>query len=133
MKKTFSVLLIAIFSFGFLSFSITRQELVGTWRWLHVENLETDQKIDVSELTMGMAKEVRTQFNEDNSYQERKTNSKNNSVSTTEGKWQLEEEGSVLSMMFNGKTRPSKIVSFKNDTLIVEMRNPLNLVMVKEK
>ena len=133
MKKTFSVLLIAIFSFGFLSFSITKQELVGTWRWIHVLNSNTGQEMNVSELTMGMAKEVKTQFKDENTYVELTTNTEDNSVSTKEGQWELAKDGATLTMISKGKTLPSKIVSLRNDTLVVEMRSPMNLVMVKEK
>ena len=132
MKKTFSVLLIAIFSFGFLSFSITKQELLGTWRWIHVVNSNTGQKIGINELSMGMSKEVKVQFKEDNTYVELKTRNDDNSVSTTEGQWQLDKEGAILTMVSKGKSMPSKIVDFKNDTLVVEMRGSMNLVMVKE-
>ena len=81
---------------------------------------------------MGMSKEVKVQFKEDNTYVELKTRNDDNSVSTTEGEWQLDKEGAILTMVSKGKSMPSKIVDFKNDTLVVEMRGSMNLVMVKE-
>ncbi len=133
MKKITSLTIVLLCIVTLSSFVITKKELVGTWRWLNIVNSQSGEKIDIQKMTMGMAKEMKMEFKDDNSYLEHKTNSEDGKISTTSGEWKLEVEGTVLNMKTNEKWRPSKIISFSSDTLIIEMRGPMHLVLVKEK
>jgi hypothetical protein len=133
-KHSITMMTLAILAFSLVSFMVADQkELIGTWRWVHVKNAQTNETMDIEKLTMGMSKEVKTTFKEDGTYAENKSKADGSGVSTTTGEWKLEEDGRVLSMKTNDKWRPAKIVQFTKDSLVVEMRPSMQLVMVKEK
>jgi hypothetical protein len=110
-----------------------KNQLIGSWRWLHVMNTATNEKVSIEKLTMGMTNNIKTTFKDDNTYTEDKTKLDGSGVSTTTGEWKLEDNDKILSMKSNDKWRPSKVILFTADSLIVEMRPSLQLVMTKEK
>jgi lipocalin-like protein len=130
-KRSTMMMALAAMAFSLLSFVIAdKKDLIGTWRWVHVKNTQSNETIPVEKMTM--SKEVKTSFKEDGTYAESKSKD-DGSVSTINGEWKLEEDGKVLSLKSSDKWRPAKIVQLSADSLIVEMRPAMQLVMVKEK
>lgn len=132
--RKFFLPLFAFASVLFLSSFLTdKKELLGTWRWVHVQNTSSGEIMDVGMLTMNMSKDVKTELKDDGSFIEHKVSAEDGSVSKNDGEWTLEENGTVIKMKMNEKWRSSKILKLTADTLLVEIRSPMNLLMVREK
>ena len=126
-----AVVLLAAVGLG--GFKPAPAEIVGSWKWVHVLNTASRQKLSVQDFTMGLGKDILTNFKADGSYAEAKTAASDNTVSTTSGEWKLEKNGTVLAMKPKEKWMQAKIIVSTADSLIVEMRPELQLVMVRVK
>ena len=139
MKKTSSILATFLLFITLTSLTlfpgnkIAKEDLIGTWKWVTLKNGDTGEDLGIEMLTMGMAKEVKVEFRSDFTYSEIKNKLEGDGFSETKGEWALEDNNTVLNMKPKDKWMPSKIVSFEGDTLIVDMRSPMQLVMVKVK
>ncbi|MGV3695821.1 lipocalin family protein [Flavobacterium sp.] len=110
----------------------TSKKLIGTWKWANVINGETNEEMGIDMVTMGMASEVKTEFKTGGSYVESKLRTGATEYSTTNGEWKLEGDD-VLNMKPKDKWRPSKILKFTKDSLIIQMSPKMNLLLVKQK
>ncbi len=108
-------------------------ELIGTWKWVHVTNSETKEILGLDMLTMGLAKEIKTEFKEDSTYVEYKNKLKGEGYAMTNGLWVIDSETKTLKSKAKDQWISSKIIYLTKDTLIIEMRKPMHLLMVKEK
>lgn len=133
MTKTKLFASAAIYLFILSSFIVSKNEVLGKWNWLHIIDTESKKVLRIEDISIGMADKLTTEFKEDNSYVESKTNSKQNKTSTTNGEWKLEFDGTVLSLKPADKWLPTPIVSCKGDTMVIQMSPVKHLVLVKQK
>lgn len=139
--KTFKSLVVLFLAFltlsSMTSFNLEREavekSLLGTWNWQTVIDARTDEDMGLEMITMGMAKEIKTEFRKDYNYIEYKNKLKGEGYSSTEGIWRLSEDGIELSMSRKGKTTAARIIRLDKDSLLLEMRYPYQILMVKEK
>ncbi|MEI7979301.1 MAG: hypothetical protein WCI53_10690 [Bacteroidota bacterium] len=111
----------------------TGNELIGTWKWIHVTNSETQQILGLDILTMGLAKEIKTEFKQDSTYVEYKNKLKGEGYAMINGLWGIISETKTLKMKAKDQWISSKIIYLTKDTLIIEIRKPMHLLMIKEK
>ncbi len=109
-------------------------DILGVWKWEAIINSENNEKEDISMVTNGLASEVKTEYKKDYTYIEYKNKLQGEEgYSKNEGQWKLEKKGTILSHNSKGKWRPSKIFKLTKDTLLIGMRGPIQLLMIKEK
>jgi hypothetical protein len=82
---------------------------------------------------MGLAKEIKTEFKEDSTYVEYKNKLKGEGYAIINGFWIIDSETKTLKSKAKDQWISSKIIYFTKDTLIIEIRKPMHLLMVKEK
>ena len=111
----------------------SEKTIIGKWKWVNLFNPETQDSLGLYLLTMGMAKEVFTEYKEDNTFIEYKNKLDKEGFSETKGEWKLEDNNSTLKLKPKEKWMSSKIIKLSADTLIVEIRSPFQLLMVKQK
>ena len=135
--KASKFLVIVFLFFISVSFTVTDPEmeiqLLGTWKWVHLINSETNEIAGLEQLTMGMAKEVKTEFKADSIYIEYKNTLNSNELSSNKGLWYYDKKNNALMMKPKDKWLSSKIVRFSKDTIVLEMMKPMNLLMIREK
>lgn len=121
-------------SFSYKGIKVFQKEpsIVGTWKWSAMVNTETNENMGIEMMTMGMSKEVKTKFLEDGTYIEYKSKLEGDGFSEKEGEWKLEQDNTILNMISKGKSRPAKIIKFTKDSLVLQPRAPMALVMVKQ-
>ncbi len=111
----------------------TEKTLVGTWKWHTVINTSTNDTLGLEMLTMGMAREVKTEFRDDHTYTEIKNKLEGDGASKKVGEWKLEENNTVLSMKTKEKWVPGKILKLTPDTLILQPREPFGHILIKQR
>jgi hypothetical protein len=110
------------------------KKILGVWKWEAIINSESNEKEDLSIVTNGLATEVKTEYKKDHTYIEYKNKLQGEEgYSKNKGQWKLEKKGSILNHNSKGKWRPSKIFKLTKDTLLIGMRGPIQLLMIKEK
>jgi Domain of unknown function (DUF5004) len=108
------------------------ETIVGTWIWKAVLDAETGQDMGLDMVTMGMATEVKIEFKKDQTYVESKLRKGNAEYSTTNGEWKIDND-EILNLKGKDKWRPSKILKFSNDFLLLQMNAKMNLLMIRQK
>lgn len=121
-------------SFNSLTFNNdSTQSILGIWKWMKVINSETKEEAGIEMITMGMAKEVKTEFLKDGSYLEHKWREGKSEPSTIKGEWKLEADGKMLSMKPKENWMETPVILLTEDSLIIQMHPTMQLLMIKEK
>lgn len=111
----------------------TSSQLLGTWNWVHMTDTEAEKVLSLSDMTMGLATKVQFEFKTDSIYFENKNKLNATSMISNSGKWYLDEQTGILYMSSKGKWNASQIIRLTADTMVLEMRKPLQLLLVREK
>lgn len=127
-----SVLALFVLTSATTNQSDLSEKLIGTWSWNTIIDPETNQDLGLDMVTMGMAAEIKTEFKKDKTFTESKLRKGTTEYSTTNGEWKI-EGNETLTMKIKEKWRPSKILKFSNDSLLVQMNPKMALLMIKKK
>ena len=105
--------------------------IIGSLQWIHIFNSETNEISPVETITMGLSKEVKTEFKTDSIFIEYKQKLSGEGFASTQGLWYIDTISNTLMMKPKAKWIASKIIHHTKDSIVIELMKPLNLLMIR--